>query len=112
MEIRCPNCKNIFEANSQQEVLLSNAIKNNQRLLIIECSECYKDVPIDPCNLLSEEPQKDEDKKNGIVEEISCPVCSAGIVSYIDEEKFWGCGECGSVWMNRNELDNALHQSN
>jgi len=89
------------------------AINRNQRLLFIECPECYKDIPINPNDLLSKEHQKDEDKKNGTTENIQCPICGE-IVSYIDnkEEKFWGCGECGNVWFSRNDLDKGNSKDN
>ena len=28
-----------------------------------------------------------------------------------DDEPFWGCGECGNVWSDRVELDNAISES-
>lgn len=63
MEIRCPNYQEIFEADSQQEPIIDTAIKNNQRLVFIESPECYKDIPTNPKDLLSKDPQKDEGKK-------------------------------------------------
>ena len=106
MEIRCHNCQKIFKADSQQKLLIDTARKNNQRLIFIECSKCFKDVPIDPNNLLSKIPQKDEDKKNKSIQAIKCPICQEGIVTYIDteDEKFWGCGECGNVWFSKEDL--------
>ena len=106
MKIRCPNCQEIFDADSQQESMIDTAIKNNQRLVFIECPECYKDIPINPKDLLSNEPQKDEDKKNKSYELIECPICHEGVVCYVDDgdKKFWGCGECGNVWFSREAL--------
>lgn len=113
MEIRCPNCQKIFEADSQQKLLVDTAKKNNQRLVFIECPECFKDVPINPSDLLSKEAQKDENKKNKNSKSIECPICHEGIVSYIDDgdEKFWGCGECGNVWFSNETLNEAISRS-
>jgi ribosomal protein S27AE len=113
MKIKCPNCRNTFNADSQQEQLVNMAIKKKQRLLFIECPECYKDVPINPNDLLPKEYQKDEDLKNHTAENIQCPICG-GIVSYVDngDEKFWGCGECGNIWFSRNVLDEEIALAN
>jgi rubrerythrin len=110
MKIRCPNCQEIFEADSRQESLINTVVKNNQKLVFIECSVCYKDVPINPNNLLSKEPQKDENMKGENTEMIECPICQEGVVGYIDngDEKFWGCGECGNVWYSREALNKSI----
>ena len=110
MEIRCPNCQKIFAPKSEVESLVVDAINKGQRLLIIECPECYKDVPIDPTNLMSKESQKDEVLKKQTAENIQCPICDEGIVTYIEngEEKFWGCGECGNVWFTKDSLEKDI----
>ena len=35
-----------------------------------------------------------------------------GWVSEVDDgdEHFWGCGECGNVWYEREELDEAIEE--
>ena len=106
MEVRCPNCKKVFNPNNEQEKFLMYAIEKKQVLAMIECAECYKDVPINPMNLMSFEPKKDKvstDEYDGK----SCPVCKEGILSFIDheKEKFWGCGECGNVWFSKQDLE-------
>lgn len=98
MNVRCPHCQKIFEANQQQEHLLTYAIGKGQRLVMLECPECYWDVPLNPGDLLSHEPQKDEaSEKKTIAGTVNCPKCADGIMSYINDgnEEFWGCGECG-----------------
>jgi len=109
MKVRCPNCKEIFRQTMVRKNQLENAIKKNQRLLMIECSECYKDVPINPMDLMSYEPQKDKPTKDEF-DSKNCPICKDGIISFIDneEEKFWGCGNCGNVWQSRNDLMKEL----
>lgn len=112
MKVRCPNCQKIFLATEEQEKLLTTGTENKQRLVMLECPECYKD-PIDPANLLSHDAQRDEKNINDSEEPIECPICHGGIVSYIDngDEKFWGCGECGSIWLTKKSLNEAISNS-
>ena len=112
MKVRCPNCKEIFIADNRDQKLLTTAIQKGQQLLIIECSKCYKDVPINPMDLMTVKSQIG----NSIKEKYdgqNCPICSDGIISFIEnkDEKFWGCGECGNVWYNKTDLDILLKNS-
>ncbi len=113
MNIRCPNCKRIFVADLQQKSLIESAIKKNMRLVFVKCPECYRHVPINPKDLLSREPQRDEGRENTNAEVIECPICHDGIVSYIDdgEEKFWGCGECGNIWSTEEDLNKDIEEA-
>lgn len=110
MEVKCPNCQKTFTANVEQEALLDGAINRGQRLVIIECPQCYKDVPIDPANLMSGEPQKDQDTKTNVKENIECPICHEGVIAYVEngDENFWGCGECGNVWFSKEALEKEI----
>ena len=113
MEIRCPSCQDVFEADSQQKKLVNAVLEKNQRLVFVECPKCYKDVPINPKDLLSREPQKDESKKDKSFEQIKCPICHEGLVCHVANKdgEFWGCGECGNVWYSKSELDKAFKSS-
>ena len=99
MKVRCPHCQETFEADQQQEVLLTYAIGKGQRLVMLDCPACYWNVPINPGHLLSHEAQKDEPSENAGAEPVPCPQCADGIMCYVEDgkEKFWGCGECGYV---------------
>jgi uncharacterized Zn finger protein len=99
MEIKCPNCLKIFNPNEKDEKFILEAIKKNQKLAFIECQECYKDVPVNPLNLLEIE-NKPEDKI------MDCPICKDGIIVHIknETEDFYGCGECGNVWKNITDI--------
>lgn len=99
MRVRCPHCQEIFEADPQQAKLLTYAIEKGQTLVMLDCPACYWHIPINPADLLSHEPQKDEPSEKPTAEPIKCPECSEGIMCYINDghEKFWGCGECGYV---------------
>lgn len=110
MEIRCPGCLGNFKANHDQELFITEAIQKGQRLIMTDCPKCYKHIPVNPADLLSMESQKDEDQKSSQSVIINCPVCSDGIVNYIDDgnEKFWGCGECGTVWVSEKDFQQSV----
>ena len=97
MRVRCPHCQEIFEADKQQTELLNYAIGKGQRLVMLDCPACYWNVPVNPGNLLSREPQKDEASENDNTEPVKCPECADGILCDVDNghEKFRGCGACG-----------------
>ncbi|MDR1506466.1 MAG: hypothetical protein LBI67_05125 [Treponema sp.] len=76
MEVKCPNCFKIFSPNKTDETFLLTAIKKGQKLAMIECTECYKTVPINPLNLLEIE-IKSSDKI------MDCPICKEGIIVHI-----------------------------
>jgi hypothetical protein len=45
---------------------------------------------------------------------LRCPeVTCTGWVSEVDDgdEHFWGCGECGTVWSERDELDDSIREA-
>ena len=112
MIIRCPNCQKTFNANYEQKSLVESAIKKNMRLVFIKCPECYQNVPINPSDLLSKVPQKDADKKDNNQKVIECPICHDGVVCYIDDkdEQFWGCGECGTIWKTKDDLEKDINK--
>jgi len=107
MEIKCPSCSSVFQPNKEDEKRVLEAVARGQKLLMSDCPVCYKSIPINPTDLMFVEEQKKEIT-------MACPVCSDGIVSYIDDgtEKFWGCGECGNVWFNKESLDELLLKMN
>jgi|GEM_PF-1202582 len=45
-----------------------------------------------------------------------CPICNNanGVVVHISggNEELWGCGECGNVWQNEEELISAMKKAN
>ena len=94
MEIKCSNCLKIFNPNKKDEKLILKMVKKNQNLVIVECTICYKNIIINPLDLLSIISNK---TKENI---IYCPICKDGIIEHIKNEieDFYGCGECGNVW--------------
>ena len=100
MDVKCPNCLELFNPNEKDEILISEAIKRKQNFAMVECSKCYKDIPINPCDLLL----IINNKKNEEI--IYCPKCKEGIITHImnETENFFGCGECGNIWKDINEI--------
>jgi uncharacterized Zn finger protein len=101
MEIKCFNCSKIFIPSKAEKIKISEAIKKEQKLFMAECTMCYQVVPINPCNLLQLIDKEEE-------EIIQCPICKDGLISFIknETEEFYGCGECGNIWKNKNEINN------
>ncbi|MDA3616604.1 hypothetical protein [Polluticaenibacter yanchengensis] len=83
----------MFIADSSDQKLLTIAIQKGQQLLFIECSKCYKDVPINPIDLMLVQSQIYNSTKEEYDGQ-NCTICSDGIISFIEnkDEKFWGCG--------------------
>ncbi len=43
---------------------------------------------------------------------LRCPEAGCtGWVSEVEDEGFWGCGECGMTWDEREELDDAIQEA-
>lgn len=103
MKIKCPSCSKIFEPGENDESRINKAIGQNQKLVMMDCPICYKYIPIHPDDLMLLHESRDEPV-------IDCPLCSEGIVSFVEDETetFWGCGECGNVWFSKKELDDAI----
>ena len=103
MEIKCPSCLCVFQPNSEDEKRVIRATERKQKLLALDCSICYKSIFINPTDLMFVQKKEEETT-------IKCPICRDGIVSYIDDdtEKFWGCGECGNVWLSEESLDDTM----
>jgi ribosomal protein L37AE/L43A len=70
-----------------------------------ECPFSVKSAPINSCDTMSIQEKIDK-------EAIKCPVCKDKFITYIGDgtEQIWVCGECGNVWSNKSELDNAIKQ--
>lgn len=102
MKIKCLKCQKIFDATVQQEQFINQSKSKNMSLIFIECSECHRNVPVNPSDLLllQETPKIEKDSP------IKCPICD-GMVSFIENDtdgNFYGCGECGSIWRKQENL--------
>jgi len=101
MKIKCLKCQKVFDATAQQEQFINQSKSKNMNLIFIECSECYRNTPVNPRDLLSQESPKVEKDSP-----VKCPICD-GMVSFIEndtEGNFYGCGECGSIWRQQENL--------
>jgi hypothetical protein len=69
--------------------------------IMLTCSLCGRSFAINP---ISMEPPDIPTKKIGEGLRCPCKTCS-GYISYIEDSPgFWGCGECGSTWFNKDDL--------
>lgn len=64
---------------------MTYAIGKGQRLVMLECPECYWSVPINPNHLPSHEAQKDEPSENPVAEPVKYPEYADGIMSYVND---------------------------
>ena len=109
MNIRCPKCRKIFEASAQQKSFVNQSIGKNMNLIFIECPFCYVNVPINPKDLLLTKSPEAKDKTS-----IDCPICEEGVVCYGENEvdgSFYGCGECGNIWSNKENLEKDIEKA-
>jgi uncharacterized C2H2 Zn-finger protein len=44
MNVRCPNCQVVFKTSQEKTTLLNYAIQKEQKLVMLECPECFKVV--------------------------------------------------------------------
>lgn len=42
MNVRCPNCQVVFKTSREKTTLLNYAIQKGQKLVMLECLECFK----------------------------------------------------------------------
>jgi hypothetical protein len=53
MKVKCPNCLGVFVPNKRDEKLIFEKCKKGHKFAMVECTNCLKDIPINPCDLLS-----------------------------------------------------------
>lgn len=88
-----------FEVTGPDKERLEQAMSAGQRMLMIKCGACSKNIPVNPRTLTPQ--TTDGDRK------YACPTSGCdGLIVHVDGEgeSFWGCGECGSVWADERTL--------
>ena len=105
MIITCEFCHHDFEPQDPQKRLIERLESSeNGGLVMLECPNCFKDIEF-----------RVGDKGNSNPYTYRCPVIGCtGWVSFITEqadEKFWGCGECGSIWYKEENLYKYISES-
>ena len=101
--IECQKCGKRFDPLSTPFAdMIRCFAEGKQADLGIECPLCAKYTNFNPTAFMAGEAATPS------AEPYRCPVsCCAGFVSFVedaDEEPFWGCGECGSIWYDKAKL--------
>ncbi len=101
--IECQKCGENFDPLATPFAdMIQRFAGNGMTDLGIECPVCEKYTNFNPTAFMAGE------SATTSAAAYRCPVsCCVGFVSLVDdadEEPFWGCGECGSIWYDRAKL--------
>ena len=102
MKAICPHCNIEFKFTKEQEEFIKDSKDKEMNFIMIGCSNCNRNFPINPSSL-------DLNVKTEV--NLRCPIsgCCGFISEIIDnDEQFYGCGECGAIWYNINNLFNEI----
>jgi hypothetical protein len=101
IKILCDQCKNEFTSSDDQMEHIVNSLKKEMTFIMVRCSLCSKAFPLNP--LTMQIPELPEKK---IGDGLRCPykTCHSYISFIEDKPSFWGCGECGNVWFEKEKL--------
>lgn len=100
LEISC-GCGAEFTPTREQMAFIKRAKSKGMTLIMLECPNCPSHVAYNP--------QTGKPPRAHREAVYRCPVSHCtGNVSHVDhdddEEPFWGCGECGSIWYDKDNL--------
>ncbi|MWP61704.1 hypothetical protein [Gilliamella sp. Pas-s25] len=101
MNLFCDNCNKAFIASEEQDRFILVSREKNMKFIMIQCPYCSMSYAFNPMQLTNL-----DNKKIPVVNGLRCPkeICT-GIVSYIEDiPPFFGCGECGNVWLKKENL--------
>lgn len=100
--VSCPKCKLRFALPFAKSLEMAELIEGTMTV-DVECPECDFIIACIPREVLAQQATDRSEE-----EAYRCPVSRcAGYVVYVDgedEDPFWGCGECGSIWYNQQTL--------
>jgi hypothetical protein len=102
--IICTNCSKSFAPlETRFAEFIRKSATNNHDEIGVECPHCEKYTQFNPIAFMKGEPCQ------VLFAPYRCPVSGcAGFVSFNeasdDDEEFWGCGECGSIWHDKANL--------
>lgn len=101
----CQACKKTFTLSHCQQGIVTELKGKGLSFIMIECPNCGTSTPYMPDTI--HEPT--QHKQNDVYR---CPVshCS-GWVAWIESSSFFGCGQCGSIWHDEKNLNDAIGQS-
>ena len=99
----CQVCSKTFELDAQQLKVVAPLLAKGQRFIMIECPSCGSSTQYVQA--------AEHAEPTPPVQNYRCPIkqCT-GWVDLIDEKTrpFWGCGECGSIWYEVNNLQKEI----
>jgi hypothetical protein len=110
--IPCPNpkCGKVLAPNAEQLAFIQRMHAKGADLMVLQCVACYVNVMYNPQHPRGE--RKPVATKEPVL--FQCPVSGCThLVGFIEARKglhgsFWGCGECGTQWGTKKELDAAI----
>lgn len=103
--ITCKLCKLSFEASDKQQKFIFESRAKKMTFIMLECSNCKWHTDFNPSSTLIVSPNKEIQWRT--------PVSKInGFVSYIDndEEKFYGCGESGFIWLTKERFYKSIEE--
>lgn len=95
--VTCNICKHAYSPSDEQRAFVDASRGKGMRFVMLKCPNCGSHSSV---SIVEEPPEPEVTYR--------CPVAGcAGWVSEVDEEgkKFWGCGECGSIWKSLASLE-------
>ncbi len=103
--IPCKLCKLSFEASDNQQKFILESREKKMNFIMLNCSNCKWHTDYNPTSELITFSDKEIHWRTP-VSRIS------GYVSYIenDEEKFYGCGESGFIWLTKERFYKSIEE--
>jgi hypothetical protein len=106
----CEMCHKTFMLSKNDICLVEKAKANGQKFIMVECTECLLGTSYVPPGEKHLAPvNQDTDMP------YRCPVshCIGWVVNVDSDDNgrsFFGCGECGSIWYDKNTLYSEIAQ--
>ncbi len=103
MIMLCLFCNKDFELSGEQERLISMVDSGKMKFVMLECGGCHQTFSY-----------KAQNADKLISHDYRCPVegCIGFVAKISDVTDFdFGCGECGTVWLNDVELFDEIRKA-
>jgi hypothetical protein len=101
VKLLCDKCKGEFVPSRDQLERIVSSKDRGMVFIMLTCPLCDRSFAINPIST-----QAPDMPTRQIGDGLRCPhkTC-CGIIAYVeDSPSFWGCGECGSTWFNKDDL--------
>jgi uncharacterized Zn finger protein len=100
MQVNCNICKHVFRPSDEQNAFIDRSRGKGMKFVMLKCPNCGSHSSV---SIVEEPPEPEVTYR--------CPVAGCwGWVSEVDDggDKFWGCGECGSIWRSLASLEKEI----